>query len=60
MEDQDVMSAVLEGKTKLLGNAQLDLAQAANKTKILSSKLPLINCSVDSQAIIEVMVKTNS
>ena len=34
MMDQDVMNAVLSGKTKLLGNAQLDLAQAANKTKV--------------------------
>ena len=54
------MKAASEGNTEIIGEADFDLAFYANNPHIQSDKLPLKNCSIDPNAFIEIVIKTNS
>ena len=57
---QDVMEAASSGTSTVIGDADFDLAYYANNPTILSDKLPLKRCTIDSKAYIEIYIKTNS
>ena len=44
----------------MLGSADFDLAKYVNNDKILDDKLPLLNCTVDPKAYIEIVIKAKS
>ena len=54
------MEAADNGSSVILGDANFDLAYYANNPEINQDKLPLKKCEVDSEAFIQIHIKTNS
>ena len=55
-----MLQAANAGESKVIGDADFDLAYYANNTNINTDKLHLKNCTIDKNAYIEIHIKTNS